>query len=156
MGEIGELCFRGPYLMQGYHKRGREESFDAEGWFHTGDLARTDPDGFVYFLGRGGAVIKTAGANVAPAEVEKAIADITGGTPHVFGLPHPTRGQQVAAVLALDEPGMFDETALRERLRTQLSAYKIPGRFAAISTADIPLLPSGKVDLRELRKIFDT
>ncbi|WP_436838619.1 class I adenylate-forming enzyme family protein [Nocardia nova] len=154
-GEVGELRFRGPHLMQGYHKRGREECFDADGWFHTGDLARMDPDGFVYFLGRRGAMIKTAGANVAPAEVEKAITDITGGTAHVFGLPHPTRGQQVAAVLTLDDPGIFDENALREKLRTRLSAYKIPGRFAVIATADIPLLSSGKVDLRGLRKIFE-
>ncbi len=80
VGEIGELCVRGPYLMQRYYKRSREECFDADGWFHTGDLVRTDDDGFVYFIGRRGAMIKTAGANVAPAEVEKAIAKVTGGT----------------------------------------------------------------------------
>ena len=78
VGEIGELCVRGPFLMQRYYKRSREECFDADGWFHTGDLVRTDVDGFVYFIGRRGAMIKTAGANVAPAEVEKAIAKVTG------------------------------------------------------------------------------
>ncbi|MEV5652030.1 class I adenylate-forming enzyme family protein [Nocardia sp. NPDC052254] len=155
VGEVGELCLRGPYLMQGYHKRSREECFDADGWFHTGDLARTDADGFVYFLGRSGAMIKTAGANVAPAEVEKAIADLTGGTAYVVGLPHPSRGQQVAAVVTVDEPAAFDEAALRTQLRTQLSAYKIPGRFAVITAAEVPLLSSGKVDLRELKKVFD-
>ena len=56
----------GPHLMQRYHRRSREESFDADGWFHTGDLVRIDVDGFVYFLGRRGAMIKTAGANVVP------------------------------------------------------------------------------------------
>ncbi|WP_067901525.1 class I adenylate-forming enzyme family protein [Nocardia vaccinii] len=155
VGEVGELRFRGPYLMQGYYKRSREECFDAEGWFHTGDLARADADGFVYFLGRSGAMIKTAGANVAPAEVEKAITGITGCPAHVFGLPHPIRGQQVAAVVTVDDPGAFDEAMLREKLRNQLSAYKIPGRFAAVAAADIPLLSSGKVDLRELKRVFD-
>ena len=99
-----ELCIRGPYVMQRYYKRSREECFDADGWFHTGDLVRTDADGFVYFIGRRGAMIKTAGANVAPAEVERAIAKVTGGTvAHVLGLPDPERGQLVAAVVALED-----------------------------------------------------
>ncbi|MQY24225.1 class I adenylate-forming enzyme family protein [Nocardia macrotermitis] len=154
-GETGELCLRGPYLMEGYYKRTREECFDPDGWFHTGDLARVDADGFVYFLGRSGAMIKTAGANVAPAEVERAINGITGTAVHVVGLPHPTRGQTVAAVLVLDDPTTFDGSALREKLRAELSAYKIPTRFAAVRAAEIPLLSSGKVDLRQLRKVFD-
>ena len=79
-GEVGELWIRGPFVMQGYYRRSREECFDADGWFHTGDLVRTDADGFFYFLGRRGSMIKTAGANVSPAEVEKAIARVTGGS----------------------------------------------------------------------------
>ena len=75
---VGELCIRGPYVMQGYYKRSREECFDADGWFHTGDLVRADGDGFMYFVGRLSAMIKTAGANVSAAEVEKAIAKVTG------------------------------------------------------------------------------
>ena len=47
-GQAGELCIRGPYVMQGYYRRSREECFDADGWFHTGDLVRDDTDGFVY------------------------------------------------------------------------------------------------------------
>jgi acyl-CoA synthetase (AMP-forming)/AMP-acid ligase II len=152
----GELCIRGPYVMQRYYKHSREECFDADGWFHTGDLVRTDADGFVYFLGRSGAMIKTAGANVAPAEVERAIAKVTGGTvAHVLGLPDPERGQLVAAVVALEDGAEFDEAAVRERLKGELSAYKIPKRFAAVPRSDIPLLSSGKVDLAALQKVFD-
>lgn len=155
-GAVGEFCIRGPFLMQRYYKRSREESFDADGWFHTGDLVRTDDDGFVYFVGRRGAMIKTAGANVAPAEVEKAIAKVTGGAvAHVVGLPDADRGQIVAAVIVVADGATFDEVTLRERLRNELSAYKIPRRFAAISAADLPVMSSGKVDLPRLTRIFD-
>ncbi len=155
VGQIGELWVRGPFLMQRYYKRSREESFDADGWFHTGDLVRTDADGFVYFIGRSGAMIKTAGANVAPAEVEKAIAKLSGLVAHVVGLPDRERGQVVAAVVVLDDGAGFDEAALRELLKTELSAYKIPRRFAAIPSADIPLMSSGKIDIPRLAKVFD-
>jgi acyl-CoA synthetase (AMP-forming)/AMP-acid ligase II len=152
----GELCIRGPFVMQRYYKRSREECFDADGWFHTGDLVRTDADGFVYFIGRKGAMIKTAGANVAPAEVERAIAKVTGGTvAYVLGLPDPERGQQVAAVIALEEGSGFDESRVRERLGAELSSYKIPKRFAAMPRSQIPVLSSGKVDLAALQKVFD-
>jgi acyl-CoA synthetase (AMP-forming)/AMP-acid ligase II len=152
----GELCIRGPYVMQRYYKRSREECFDGDGWFHTGDLVRTDADGFIYFLGRRGAMIKTAGANVAPAEVERAIAKVTGGiVAHVLGLPDSERGQVVAAVVALDDGTEFDEAVVRAQLKAELSAYKIPKRFVVVSRSDIPVLSSGKVDLAALQRLFD-
>jgi acyl-CoA synthetase (AMP-forming)/AMP-acid ligase II len=152
----GELCIRGPHMMQRYYKRSREECFDADGWFHTGDLVRTDADGFVYFIGRRDAMIKTAGANVAPAEVERAIAKVAGGTvAHVLGLPDAERGQLVAAVVAVEDGAEFDEAALRDQLEAELSAYKIPRRFAAVRRSEIPVLSSGKVDLTALQKMFD-
>jgi acyl-CoA synthetase (AMP-forming)/AMP-acid ligase II len=155
--DTGELCIRGPYLMQRYYGRSREECFDADGWFHTGDLFRTDSDGFYYFLGRAGSMIKTAGANVTPAEVEKAIATVLGGevTAHVLGLPDTERGQIVAAVLAADSPDAIDATQLRSQLRELLSAYKIPRRFAQIPRSELPLKSSGKVDLPALTRLFD-
>lgn len=157
VGEVGELCIRGPYVMQGYYKRAREECFDADGWFHTGDLVRTDNDGFVYFVGRRSAMIKTAGANVSAAEVEKAIAKVTGGAAaHVMGLPDPRRGQLVAAVVVRpDGATAFDDATLSERLRSELSAYKIPKRFISLARADVPLMTSGKVDMQRLKQLFD-
>jgi acyl-CoA synthetase (AMP-forming)/AMP-acid ligase II len=155
-GALGELCIRGPYLMQRYHKRSREECFDPDGWFRTGDLVVADWDSFLYFIRRRDAMIKTAGANVSPAEVEKAIANVTGGaTSHVFGIPDSDRGQVVAAVVALEDGAQFDETALRHELAAELSGYKIPKRFTAVPAADIPLLSSGKVDIQQLKKLFD-
>jgi acyl-CoA synthetase (AMP-forming)/AMP-acid ligase II len=155
-GTLGELCIRGPCLMQRYYKRSREECFDADGWFHTGDLVATDRDEFVYFIRRQGSMIKTAGANVSPAEVEQAIARVTGGAvAHVLGIPDAERGEIVAAVVALDHGAHFDETALRRELTAELSPYKIPKRFAAIPAAEVPLLASGKVDMRQLKRLFD-
>ncbi|GFG50049.1 AMP-binding protein [Mycolicibacterium agri] len=151
--EDGELCIRGPYVMAGYYKHSREECFDADGWFPTGDLVRVDADGFYYFLGRRSSLIKTAGANVAPAEVEKAIARVTGATAHVFGIPDRDRGQAVVAVLATDAD--IDEAALRHELKRELSAYKIPRRIVAIPPADIPLRSSGKVDMQRLAAVLD-
>ncbi len=149
---VGELCIRGPYVMQGYYKRSREECFDADGWFHTGDLVRSDADGFFYFVGRLSGMIKTAGANVSAAEVETAITKVTGAEAHVVGIPDTKRGELVAAVVA--QPGL-DEATLRERLKKELSAYKIPKRLIALPRTAIPLLSSGKVDTQGLRKLFD-
>jgi len=158
-GEIGELCIRGPYVMQGYYKRSREECFDADGWFHTGDLVRADADGFMYFVGRLSALIKTAGANVSAAEVENAITKVTGEmVAHVAAIPDAARGQLVAAVVVVPDSAdlaTFDEAALRERLKEELSAYKIPRLFRALHRADVPLLSSGKVDARQLKRLFD-
>ncbi len=154
LDEHGELCIRGPYVMQRYYKRSREECFDADGWFHTGDLVRVDADGLHYFVGRRGSMIKSAGANVAPAEVERAIARISGGsTAYVFGIPDPDRGQAVVAVIASD--GVLDESSLRHELKRELSAYKIPRRIVTVAPAQIPVLSSGKVDIARLATVFD-
>ena len=153
--ESGELWVRGPYLMQRYHKRSREECFDADGWFHTGDLVRTDADGFYYYLGRHDRVIKTAGANVSAIEVEQAIAKVTdGAVAHVFAVPDPDRGQLVAAIIVAGNTEI-DAQQLRTRLATELSAYKIPRRIACVPAARVPLLASGKVDLRRLAEVLN-
>ncbi|KUI22039.1 AMP-binding protein [Mycobacterium sp. IS-1496] len=153
-GEVGELCVRGPYVMQRYYKRTREECFDPDGWFHTGDLVRTDDDGLYYFLGRRGAMIKTAGANVSPVEVERAISRVTGAQAHVVGLPDRDRGQVVAAAVVVDDPAVFDAEALRVALREELSAYKIPRHVTALTRDELPVLSSGKVDLPRLTEMI--
>jgi acyl-CoA synthetase (AMP-forming)/AMP-acid ligase II len=116
-GEPGELHLRGPFLMEGYYGRPRHEAFDPDGWFATGDLVTVDDDGFFSFVGRRSEMIKTAGANVSPCEVEAAILEVTGLVAHVVGLDDPARGQIVAAALRLpatptptptDPPGATD------------------------------------------------
>lgn len=151
----GELSIRGRYVMQRYHRRSREQCFDPDGWFHTGDLVRVDADGFIHYLGRSGAMIKTAGANVSPVEVASAITRVTGGcTAYVIGLPDTDRGQLVAAIVALPDDRPFDEAALRTALKSELSSYKVPRRVIAVPVANIPVLSSGKVDGRALPELF--
>ena len=148
----GELCIRGPYVMQGYYGRSREDCFDADGWFHTGDLVRVDADGYFYYLTRAGSMIKTSGANVTPGEVQKALA-AQGFVAHVLGLPDAQRGQIVAAVIVSDGP--VDTEALRRVLRETLSSYKVPRRFLTCRPADVPMLSSGKIDMPALARLFD-
>jgi acyl-CoA synthetase (AMP-forming)/AMP-acid ligase II len=152
-GEVGELCFRGPFLMEGYYSRERHETFDADGWYHTGDLFHVDEEGFYYFTGRSGDMIKTAGANVSPREVEAAILEVTELVAHVVGIEDAERGELVAAAIRLPvgqaEP---DTDELRRALRGRLSAYKVPQRIVFLADQDVPMLSSGKLDARTLKE----
>jgi acyl-CoA synthetase (AMP-forming)/AMP-acid ligase II len=154
-GAVGELWLRGPFLMEGYHGRERHETFTADGWYRTGDLFHVDADGFFYFTGRRGDMIKTAGANVAPREVEATIAEVTGLVAHVVGIDDPERGQLVAAALRLPSGHAAPDTdALRAELRTKLSAYKVPQRYLVLADDEVPMLSSGKLDSRALQERF--
>lgn len=156
VGTIGELWFRGPSLMEGYYGRERAEIFTPDGWYRTGDLFHVDADGFFYFHGRRGSMIKTAGANVSPLEVEAALSDATGGlAAMVIGVPDPERDQVVAAVILAEPDTAPDLDALRTELRARLSAYKVPRRFLVLAPADLPMLSSGKPDLKAIEELFD-
>jgi acyl-CoA synthetase (AMP-forming)/AMP-acid ligase II len=153
-GHAGELHLRGPFLMEGYLGRERHEVFDADGWYATGDLVVVDDDGFVYFQGRLGQMIKTAGANVSPREVEAAILDVAGLTAHVVGLDDAARGQIVAAAVVAPPDGAVDVDGLRAALAGRLSAYKVPRRVRVLEAAEVPLTSNGKVDLRVLQEML--
>ena len=137
--------------MQGLYKVEREDCFDADGYYHSGDGGYLDEDGFLFFKARLGDLIKTGGANVAPREVEIVIDEMTEvqGS-HVVGLPHPDRGQEVAAAVILEEGQALDADTLRARLKKQLSAYKVPGKVFYCNKDEIPFTDSGKVDKRRL------
>jgi acyl-CoA synthetase (AMP-forming)/AMP-acid ligase II len=152
-GEVGELWFRGPFLMEGYDGRERHETFDRDGWYGTGDLARLDDEGFVYFEGRSSDMIKTAGANVSPREVEAAILDAFGLAAHVVGVDDAIRGQVVAALVRAPS-GAVDVDDLRRQLRERLSAYKVPRRILAVPDDEVPMMSSGKLDLRALKELL--
>jgi acyl-CoA synthetase (AMP-forming)/AMP-acid ligase II len=154
VGKLGELRLRGPFLTEGYFGRERHEVFEADGWFRTGDLFTVDGDGFYYFAGRRGDMIKTSGANVSPREVEAAIQDLTGLTAHVIGLEDAARGQVVAAAVRAPADGVVDVDELSEQLAGRLSTYKVPRRFLVLSDDAVPMLPTGKLDRRALEELF--
>jgi acyl-CoA synthetase (AMP-forming)/AMP-acid ligase II len=152
-GEVGGLCLRGTFLMDGYLGRERHETFDADDWYHTGDLVSVDRDGYVYFRGRSSDLIKTAGANVSPREVEAAILEVSGHVAHVIGVDDASRGQVVAALVRASDGGV-DADDLRTRLRAVLSAYKVPRRVLVIADDEVPMLSSGKLDPRAVKELF--
>ena len=151
-GEIGEICVRGPFLMHGLVKRERAETFDPDGYYHTGDSGFFDADGHLFFRGRLGELIKTGGANVTPREVELALeAQPEIAAAHVVGVAHAERGEHVAAVIVLRDGAALAPTALRERLRAELAAYKLPRHIFVSLARALPMTASGKLDRRALR-----
>lgn len=146
----GELCVRGSSLMAQYYKVPRGDCFDAEGFFHTGDLARIDANGLLHFIGRLKDVIKTAGVNVAAAEVEALLMQHPHvRVAHVVGVPHPVRGENVAAFVVGIEPNATD--ALLAFCRERLASYKVPRHLFVCTEDQLPVLGSGKIDKRALR-----
>ena len=151
-GELGEIWIRGYPLMLGLVGVAKQEVFMPDGWYRTGDVGHLDADGHLYFKGRMGDQIKTSGMNVMPREVELVIEEQP-EVMHAFvaGVAHTERGQDVAAAVGL-RPGMSVEPEeILERLRGDLSSYKVPRHVAIYdSPEDLPWLESGKVDLRKL------
>jgi acyl-CoA synthetase (AMP-forming)/AMP-acid ligase II len=146
----GEICVRGPSLLSHYDGQEPADCRDAEGFFHTGDLGWIDSHGALHFLGRLRDVIKTAGVNVAAAEVEAVLAAHPAvGAAHVVGVPDPTRGENVAAFVVLAAPVGVEE--LLAHCRRQLASYKVPRHLWVRRERELPQKGSGKVDKAALR-----
>lgn len=151
---VGELLVRGVGVMAGYNKRERAETFDEDGWYHTGDrVYRKDGDPRLFYVGRTSELIKAAGANVSPLEVESVIegfADIAQCV--VVGIDDPVRGEEVCAVV-VPAVEQIDLPSLSARTRDQLSAYKVPTQWVLATSEQIPTLPSGKLNRKALRTL---
>jgi acyl-CoA synthetase (AMP-forming)/AMP-acid ligase II len=149
-GREGEICVRGPTLFAHYYGRSPAECFDAEGFFHTGDLGRLDERGALHFLGRLKDVIKTAGVNVAAAEVEAVLLTHPAvGAAHVVGVADPARGENVAAFVVAKSAVAAGE--LLAHCRARLSSYKVPRHLWLRREGELPEKASGKVDKTALR-----
>jgi fatty-acyl-CoA synthase len=149
-GETGEICVRGPSLMRGYHREDPAACFDADGFFHTGDLGWVGEHGELHFVGRARDVIKTAGANVAAAEVEAVLAEHPAvGAAYAVGVPDPQRGEIVAVFVVSSQP--VDETTLLAHCRARLASYKVPRHVWLRGESELPQKGSGKVDKAALR-----
>jgi acyl-CoA synthetase (AMP-forming)/AMP-acid ligase II len=144
-GEEGEICVRGPTLFSHYYRHEPAECFDREGFFHTGDLGWLDERGALHFLGRIKDVIKTAGVNVAAAEVEATLlAHPAVAAAHVVGVPDAARGENVAAFVVLKTPVGAEE--LLAHCRRLLATFKVPRHIWIRDEHQLPQKASGKVD----------
>ena len=152
-GSQGEILVKGPTLMEGYYRVPRAESFDGDGFFHTGDLGWLDGDGCLHFAARLKDVIKTAGVNVAAVEVEDALARHPAvKAAHVVGVPHPTRGENVAAFVVPQPGASPDPDALAEFVRGSLASYKVPRHVFVVDESAVPRTATGKIEKPALRR----
>jgi fatty-acyl-CoA synthase len=155
-GEVGEVVHRSPQLMSGYYKDPeRTAAAFAGGWFHSGDLARQDEDGYLYIVDRKKDVINTGGENVSSREVEEAlyehpaVAEVA-----VIALPDPRWIESVCAVVVPKAGSEPTEQELIEHARGRLASFKVPKRIEFID--QLPKNPSGKILKRELRESLGT
>ena len=144
-GDVGEIVYRGPTLMQGYWRK-PEATADAfaGGWFHSGDLVRQDDEGFVWVVDRKKDMIISGGENVYCAEVENAVA----GHPAVvdvavYGRAHETWGDVPVAAVVLVPGAELTVEALGEWLTGRLARYKHPKHLVVLD--ELPRNASGKV-----------
>lgn len=153
-GQRGEMRIRGRGLTLGIHKVHREKVFDADGFYSTGDLCEVQ-NGTVYFLGRLGDMIKTSGANVSPAEVERELMQLQGvAAAHVVGIDEPGRGELVGAAV-VPVPGVeLDPYQIGRWLQARLSAYKVPRLLAVLDPEEVPLTASLKVRKQALAELI--
>ncbi len=151
-GGVGELTIKSWVVMDGYH---RDAEMTAEvlrdGWFHTGDLARCDEEGFYYIVGRKKDMIKVSGQIVFPYEIEEAlhkhpaVREVA-----VVGVPDALRGETVKAFLVAREGAVIEEQEIRQFCRQHLAHFKLPQAVAVVEA--LPKTRTGKVDKTALKQ----
>jgi fatty-acyl-CoA synthase len=153
-GEIGEIVHRSPQLLQGYfHDDERTAAAFEGGWFHSGDLATRDADGYITVVDRKKDMIKTGGENVASREVEETIFRMPQVSEvAVIGVPHPYWIEAVAAVVVVKDGQELNEAQVLAFCREQMAHFKVPK--AVVFADSLPKNPSGKLLKRELRQRY--
>ena len=151
-GEIGELCVQGPQVMKGYWQRPEETAkvIDADGWLHTGDVARMDEQGYFYIVDRKKDMILVSGFNVYPNELEDVLATLPGVLQcAAIGVPDEKSGEAIK-MFVVAKPGVsLTKEQVMEHMRSNVTGYKVP---RAIEFRDaLPTTNVGKILRRELR-----
>jgi long-chain acyl-CoA synthetase len=149
-GEVGEIVIRGPNVMKGYWQR-PEATAEAirDGWFHTGDLAKVDEDGYFYIVDRKKDLIIRGGYNVYPREIEEVLYEHPAvAEAAVIGLPHSSLGEEVAAAVALKPGAAVTAEELRDYMKSQVAAYKYPRHVWLVDA--LPKGPTGKIQKRDI------
>jgi long-chain acyl-CoA synthetase len=155
-GADGEVCARGPGVMQGYWKDPEQTAYALrDGWLHTGDVGRLDEDGYLFIVDRMKDLIIRGGFNVYPRDVEEAMLahpDVVGAA--VVGRPDAVQGEEVVAYVQLRPGAEVGEAELVEHGRSRLSAAKYPREVKVVPA--VPLTSVGKIDRKALRSLAAT
>ncbi len=144
-GETGEIVVRGKNVIAAYENnpRANESSFTG-GWFRTGDQGFLDQEGYLVISGRTKEMINRGGEKIFPREVDELLLQFPGVTQAAaFALPHPTLGEDLAAVVVLDKGAAATEKEIRQFAAGRISSFKVPSKIFFVE--DIPKGPTGKV-----------
>ena len=147
---VGEIAIKGHNIMKGYY--GRPDATDEairDGWFRSGDLGRRDKDGWYYIVDRSKDMIIRGGYNVYPREIEEVLMthpDVSLAA--VIGVPHESHGEEIKAVVILEDGATVTEDELVAWGKEQMAAYKYPRMVEFVPT--LPMTATGKILKREL------
>ncbi len=154
MGEVGEILLQCDWILKSYWNKPEDTAeVKAGGWYHTGDAAKVDEEGFVYIQDRVKDMIITGGENVFPAEVENAlhahedILDVA-----VIGIPDDKWGEGIKACVVIRPGAKLSEEEIIAYARSRIAGFKVPRSVDFID--ELPRNPSGKILRRELRKPY--
>ncbi len=150
-GEVGEIAIRGHNVMKGYWNKPDATAavLSADGWFRTGDMGRTDEDGYYYIVDRLKDLVIRGGFNIYPREIEEVLyehPDVAEAA--VIGIPHAELGEEVGAAVTLRAGATATEDEIREFVKSQVAPYKYP-RVVWFLDA-LPKGPTGKILKREI------
>jgi long-chain acyl-CoA synthetase len=149
-GEVGEIVLRSPHVMRGYHERpDATDEVMRGGWFHTGDLAYVDEDGYFFIVDRKKDLIIRGGYNVYPREIEEVIYEHPAVLEAaVIGVAHDSLGEEVGAAVALRPGADATVEEIRSYVKERVAAYKYPRQLWLVD--ELPKGPTGKVLKREI------
>jgi long-chain acyl-CoA synthetase len=149
-GEVGEIAIRGPNVMKQYwHRPDATADVIRDGWFHSGDMATRDEDGFLFIVDRKKDMIIRGGYNVYPREIEEVLYEHPAVREcAVIGVPHAELGEEVGAAVVLRDDAEASAEELRDHVKSQVAAYKYPRYVWFVD--DLPKGPTGKILKREI------
>jgi fatty-acyl-CoA synthase len=154
LGAVGEICFRGYHVMQGYYAdpQATASAIDPRGWLHSGDLGTMDAEGYVRITGRLKDMIIRGGENIYPAEIERVLS----GHPKVaqagvIGIPDEFYGEQVMAWIQLHTGETVTEEEIRSYCRDRLAHFKVPAVIRFVEA--FPMTVTGKLQKFRMREM---
>jgi long-chain acyl-CoA synthetase len=149
-GGVGEIAIRGHNVMKGYWRNPQATSdVMRDGWFHTGDMAQVDEDGYFFIVDRKKDMIIRGGYNVYPREIEEVLYEHPAvREAAVVGVPHDELGEEIGAAIALKEGAETSADELQAFVKEQVAAYKYPRHVWFV--AELPKGPTGKILKREI------